>query len=167
MKEKLNFKGGIIYTLTSIAVGLLFLGQTPISLNEAIDAALTHSITSQQAEVQSAQGYQALAEGTGSLLPRLSASTSTSVGTIDSLRDGLWNTQLGVTQPVVDASAILSFVGGIQANSLALLQSKQTLAQLVCYDSGEDEQTCYFRVCTQGLAEPCLPAILPTGTLWV
>lgn len=29
-----------------------------------------------------------------------------------------------------------------------------------CYDSGEDGQSGYFRVCTQGLAESCLPAIL-------
>jgi outer membrane protein TolC len=137
--ESPNIQGGIINILTTFAVGLVVIQQSSISLEEAIDAAVEHSLTARQAEIETAQGRQSVAEGIAAMLPRLSGSTSTGASALDGLGEGNWSTQFGLSQPVVDASAILELVGGFYQNSLKQLESDQTIAGLIL-----DVQNTYY-----------------------
>lgn len=144
-----EYQGGIINILTTLAAGLALICQTPVSLDEAVDAAVTHSLAAREAEIEASLGHQNLAEGVGALLPRLSGATSTGASTLDSLGDSDWNTQFGLSQPVVDASVILELVGGVYQNSLKQLESEQTIAELIL----DVQRTYYDLASSQALVE--------------
>ncbi len=102
-----------------------------ITLKEAIETALKESISADQAKLEKVQGTEALVEGFAGFLPRLSASTSSSSTSLDSIGSGSWSSQVSVAQPVVDATAIIGLVSGINQNTMYRKESVQTLSKLV------------------------------------
>lgn len=94
-----------------------------------------------ESRVKKALGAQSVAEGVGGLLPRLSASSSTSDSSLADLGDGMWSSQFSLSQPVVDATAIFGFIGGIQQNGVSRAQARQSIAQLIL-----DVQNAYYNL---------------------
>lgn len=114
-----------------ISVMPLVLAAREISLEEAVNTALEESITADQARLQKIQGGEALVEGFAGFLPRVSASTSSSSTSLDSLGSGSWSSQVSLAQPVVDATAIIGLVSGFNQNAMYRKQSVQTLSKLI------------------------------------
>ncbi len=112
-----------------------------MELVEAIEIALTRSIATEKARVERAQGTQSLAEGVVGVFPRLTASSSVSDTSLTELTDGMWTSQLNLSMPVVDATAIMGLVSGIQQNGLSRAESRQTMAKLVL-----DVQNSYYNL---------------------
>jgi outer membrane protein TolC len=102
-----------------------------ITLKEAVETALEESIPAEQARLQKVQGGEAMVEGFAGFLPRLSASTSSSSTSLDSLGTGSWSSQVSLAQPVVDATAIVGLVSGFNQNTMYRKESVQTLSKLV------------------------------------
>jgi outer membrane protein len=94
-----------------------------------------------EARVKRALGAQSVAEGVGGLMPRLSASSSTSDSSLADLGNGMWSSQFSLSQPVVDATVIFGFIGGIQQNGVSRAQARQTIAQLIL-----DVQNAYYNL---------------------
>jgi outer membrane protein TolC len=111
------------------------------SLEEAISYSIEHSLAVDDARIKNALGAQSVAEGVGGLLPRLSASSSTSDSSLADLGDGMWSSQFSLSQPVVDATAIFGLIGGIQQNGVSRAQARQTIAQLIL-----DVQNAYYNL---------------------
>lgn len=102
---------------------------------------MTRSIATEKARVERAQGTQSLAEGVVGVFPRLTASSSVSDTSLTELTDGMWTSQLNLSMPVVDATAIMGLVSGIQQNGLSRAESRQTMAKLVL-----DVQNSYYNL---------------------
>lgn len=103
----------------------------PVTLEQVIEIALENSLALDEARVERAKGVQSLAEGVGGLLPRITASSSTSDSALADLGEGMWGTQLSLSQPVVDAATLFGLIGGFQQHGISRAQSRQTLAKLI------------------------------------
>ena len=112
-----------------------------LSLDDALAHALEHSLAVDEARVKRALGAQSMAEGVGGLLPRLTASSSTSDSSLADLGDGMWSSQFSLSQPVVDATAIFGIIGGVQQNGVSRAQARQSIAQLIL-----DVQNAYYNL---------------------
>lgn len=134
--------GGCISVLLLLLVGTAgALEPEKITLNQALEIALEQSLAMDEASIERALGSQSLAEGLGGLLPRLSASTSSSDTSLVGQGEDMWFSRFSLSQPVVDATSIFGLAGGIQQNGIARAQSRQSIAKLIL-----DVQNTYYNL---------------------
>ncbi len=118
-------------------------------MEDAIEYAMENSLAIEKAKLDKEQGLQSLAEGIASLLPNLRSSSSTNSMVLDSLGKGMWRSNVSLSQPVLDASVIFSFLGGFQNNASAQAQSRQKIARLIL-----DVERAYYNLAkSQALSE--------------
>ena len=101
-----------------------------LSLDDAVKAALEHGLAAETAELERAQGRQALAEGIVAATPSLSSSYSSNATTVGAVGD-TWNFHFSAEQPVVDAAVVFGIVRASRENKHKKTTSAQTIADLV------------------------------------
>jgi outer membrane protein TolC len=121
-----------IRTLAIFAVALAPMpaASSTLSLEDALATALQHSLKAELADVDRAQGRQALAEGVAEALPALSAAYSTSGASFAEVGD-TWRFGFSLTQPVVDATVVFAVMRGFRENDYYRAKSAQAVADLI------------------------------------